>query len=117
VFERGGHCGEPGRWQRRLDEPEELALLDQDVVREALAELAQRCRAWRLVDGERVGARANSNVVAERASDERVVGIGVRGVGGQKYLLLEPENGRGRAPLSTPRTPSAPPMRCRRLRA
>jgi hypothetical protein len=74
VFERGGHRGEPGRRERRLDEPEELALLEPDVVRQALAELAQRGRVGRLVDGERVGARANSNVVAERPRDERVWG-------------------------------------------
>ena len=68
VFERGGHGSEVGRRERRFDEPQELALLRPDVVREVLAELVQSGRVGRLVDGERVGACPSDGIDHRKVS-------------------------------------------------
>jgi hypothetical protein len=78
VLERGGYGGEPRRGEHGLDEREELALLEADVVGEAPAELVQDGRVERRVYGERVGTRADVDMVAQRSRDERVVRIAVR---------------------------------------
>jgi hypothetical protein len=91
VLKRGGHGREVGGGKRGLDERKELTLLEPDVVGEAAAELVQDGRVGRRVDGERVGTRADVNVVAERSGDERVVGITVVRIRGQQDLFLEPK--------------------------
>ena len=56
-----------------------------------VAELVQDGRVGLRVDGERVGARADVDVVAQRSRDERMVGITVVRVRGQQDLFLEPK--------------------------
>jgi hypothetical protein len=62
----------------------ELALLETDVVGEAGTDLVQDARVERRVAGERVGACADVNVVAQHSRDERVVRVAVVRVGGSR---------------------------------
>jgi hypothetical protein len=58
VFERGGLAASHTAGSAASVSP--LVLLEPDVVPESLAELAQRGRVGRLVDGERVGRTTSS---------------------------------------------------------
>jgi hypothetical protein len=102
VLERGSDGGEPRGGERCLDEWKELTLLESHMVCEARAKLVQDRKVRCVIDGKRVGARADSHVIAQRPRDERVVGIGVHGVRGKQNILLETENARGHADPSRP---------------
>jgi hypothetical protein len=70
MVERGGDRCQSCRGECGLDEREELALLEPDVVGEARGELVQDGRVGRRVLGKRVGARTDGNVIAQRPRDE-----------------------------------------------
>jgi hypothetical protein len=70
MVERGGDRCQSCRGECGLDEREELALLEPDVVGEARGDArAGRPRRGRVL-GKRVGARTDGNVIAQRPRDE-----------------------------------------------
>jgi hypothetical protein len=80
---------ELGLGDRRLDQREDLVLLELDVVCESLTEVVEQLE-WRRA-GEPGCVAADHHVVEEHADDRGVVGLAVSGIGWEQKLLLEAE--------------------------
>lgn len=80
---------ELGLGEGRLDEREELAFLESDVLGEPCAEVVQKTERRRIC--EPGGVAADQYVVDEHADDRGVLGLAMFGVGWEQQLFLEAE--------------------------
>ena len=89
LLQRSGDRGQLRGRHGLLDERKELSFLATHVIGEMGAELMQGGYCRRRVASERGGSLADRYVLAQRASDQRVMGVSVFRVGGKQDLLLQ----------------------------
>jgi hypothetical protein len=78
-----------GLGDRRLDQREDLVLLEPDMIRESPTEVVEQLKRRRARKQGCVAA--DQHVVEEHADDRGVVGFAVSGIGWKEKLLLDAE--------------------------
>lgn len=89
MLQGGANCRQPVRRQRLLDEHEQLAFLQPNVIIEHDTQLVKQRKLLRWVAGKLVHPSPERHVITERACHEGMMSIPVGGIGGKQHLLLE----------------------------